>query len=336
MTALAVERCRHGAARGFLAVALSALAVVGGPALAADAEPYPARPLRIVVPIAAGTMPDVVARIVGTRLAEALGQPVLVENRAGASGNIGMELAAKAAPDGYTLFFAGVTQTIQPSIAGPRAIDPSRAFAAITKLVSQPMLIAAHPGFPADSLPDLIALARRAPGRFAYATGGIGSTGHLAAAMLSMRAGIELLHVPYPSANLVMKDVISGEVPLTVNVASAGVPYLRRGQVKGLAVTGGQRIATLPEIPTVAELGYPDYEISSWYGMLAPVGTPPEIVDRLHRELVAILRVPAVRSDLSAKGMEVVGNTPEQFAAELRADVARWGPIVKATGIVVE
>jgi len=154
--------------------------------------------------------------------------------------------------------------------------------------------------------------------------------------MLSMRAGIELLHVPYPSANLVMKDVISGEVPLTVNVASAGVPYLRRGQVKGLAVTGGQRIAALPEIPTVAELGYPDYEISSWYGVLAPIGTPPEIVDRLHRELVAILRVPAVRSDLSAKGMEVVGNTPEQFAAELRADVARWGPIVKAAGIVVE
>jgi tripartite-type tricarboxylate transporter receptor subunit TctC len=294
---------------------------------------FPAKPVQLVLPFSAGTQVDVAMRALAEPLSRALGQPVLVVNRAGASGNIAADFVAKSAPDGHTLFVAGVTQTIQPNLPGSTAADPSRAFVAVIKLATQPILIAVNPSIGVDSLSDLIALARREPGKIAYSTGGVGSTGHLAAEMLSSAAHIELLHVPYPSANLVMRDVVSGLVPLTFNPLSATTPYIRDKRLTALAVTGSRRVQRFPEIPTVAELGFPGFDVSSWYGIVAPLGTSPEIVDRLHREFVAVLALPEVRARLVEMGMEIVGNTPGQFAVEIKADVARWAPIVEAIGL---
>ena len=298
----------------------------------ADAT-FPAKPVTLVVPFSAGTQIDVAMRAVGEPLARALGQPVLVVNRPGASGNIAAEFVAKSAPDGHTLFVAGVTQTIQPNLPGSTALDPSRAFVAVTKLATQPILIAVNPSFGVDSLADLVARARREPGKIAYSTGGIGSTGHLAAEMLSSAAQIQLLHVPYPSANLVMRDVVSGLVPLTLNPLSATTPYIRDKRLTALAVTGARRVQRFPEVPTVAESGFPGFDVSSWYGIVAPLGTPPDVVDRLHRDFTGVLAQPEMRARLVELGMEIVGNTPAQFTSEIKADVARWAPIVEAIGL---
>ncbi len=320
--------CRH-AARSMVALLTGVGAVA---ACHADAG-FPAKPVQLIVPFSAGTQIDVAMRAIGEPLARALGQPVLVINRPGASGNIAADFVAKSAPDGYTLFVAGVTQTIQPNLPGSQALDPSRAFVAITKLATQPIVIAVNPSLGVDSLADLVARARREPGKIAYSTGGIGSTGHLAAEMLSSGAQIQLLHVPYPSANLVMRDVVSGLVPLTFNPLSATTPYIRDKRLTALAVTGSRRVPRFPEVPTVAESGFPGFDVSSWYGIVAPLGTPPEIGDRLHREFVAVLAQPDIRARLVELGMEIVGNTPAQFTAEIKADVARWAPIVEAIGL---
>jgi tripartite-type tricarboxylate transporter receptor subunit TctC len=314
-------------------VAMAGLACIGDAALAADARPYPSQPVRLVAASSAGGTMDAIARMIGDRLEEKLGQPVLIENRPGASGNIASEFVARAPPDGYTILVAPVTIAILPSTHGAKAVDPVRAFAPIIKLATQPILIVANRAIGVDTLDELIARARREPGRIACASTGIGTTPHLASALLWTRASVDLLHVPYANPAELVKDIVAGEVPVAFLFLGTAEPFLRSGQLKALAFTGATRIDAFPNVPTVAESGFPGYELTSWYGLLAPAGTPKEIVVRLHREVAGILQLPDVRQRLVRMGTEPAATTPDEFAAEIRASVARWPAIIGAAGI---
>ncbi len=326
--------------RGAGVIAGAGLATALGAALgvadAAPPAPYPNRPIHLVVPFTAGNQLDVFARVIGDRLSESMGQPVVVENRPGVSGNAASEVVAKAAPDGYTLLVSGVLITLLPLTYGSRAVDPVAAFAPVTRLAQQPIVIAVNGSLNVNSLGDLIALARREPGRIAYATSGVGTAQHIAMTMLSQRAGVELLHVPYANSGQLIANVLSGDVPIAMSFPGTVEPHLKSGRLRALAVTGAQRALAWPDVPTVAESGFPGFEMQSWAGVLAPAGTPPEIIDRLHREIVRILTIPEVRQVFLTQSAEPVGNTPEQFAAEIKASVARWAPVVKAAGIKVD
>jgi tripartite-type tricarboxylate transporter receptor subunit TctC len=302
---------------------------------AEGAGAWPTRTIHIVVPFAAGTFVDVISRIVGSKLADAVGQPVVVDNRPGASGNIASELVANAPPDGYTLLNGGVFVTMLPAIYGDKAVNPA-AFAPITRMTNAPMVIVAHPSLDVNTLADLVVRAKREPARIAYATSGVGTTPHLAAAMWSQRAGVELLHIPYANTNAAIKDVLSGEVPVMFSFLGTVEAFLRSHQLRALAVTSAKRDARWPDIPTVAEQGYPGFDVATWSGLLAPAGTPPEIIDRLYREIARILQQSEVRDKILALGNEPIGNTPEQFAAEIRADVPRWKDVATKAGIRAE
>lgn len=304
-------------------------------ASAAQATSWPSRPIRIVVPFAAGTFVDVLARLIGAKLGDALGEPVVIEDRPGASGNIASALVASSPPDGYTLLTGGVFITMLPAIHAPHAVDPA-VFAPITRLTNAPMLIVAHPSLGANTLAELIARARRAPGRLTYATSGVGTTPHLAAVLLQQRAGIEMLHVPYANTGAALNDVLSGEVPVMFTFLGTVEGLLRSGQLVPLAVTSAKRNPAWPAIPTVAEQGFPGYEAATWTGLLAPAGTPPEIIERIYRECARIIAQPEVREKIIALGNEPAGNTPEEFAKELRADAPRWKEIADRAGIRVE
>jgi tripartite-type tricarboxylate transporter receptor subunit TctC len=231
------------------------------------------------------------------------------------------------------LLLAGVTQTIQPSIPGTIAVDPTVAFAAVIKLTTQPVLLAAHPNFPGARIADVVAAARSEPGRIAYATAGVGSSGHICAAMFSSAAQVDLLHVPYASTSASWRDAVAGLVPLTFSPVSGALPYVRAGQLRPILVTGNRRSIALPDTPTFAEAGYPGVEISSWYGILATAGTPPETIARLYRAFAGILRQPEIGSRFTAMGLEIVGAPPKQLADEISAEVTRWRPVVKALGL---
>jgi len=317
-----------------LPVAVLALCLMAtSPAVrATDAGSWPSRPVRIVVPFAAGTFVDVLSRLIGAKLAEALGQPVVVDNRPGASGNIAAELVAKSAADGYTLLNGGVFITVLPAIHAPNAVDPA-AFVPVTRLTNAPMLIVVHPSLHVNTLDGLIALARRTPGRLAYATSGVGTTPHLAAAMLFQRAGIDMLHVPYANTGGALKDVMTGEIPVMFTFPGTVEGQLRSGQLVALAVTSAKRDPALPDVPTVAEQGFLGYEAATWTGLLAPIGTPPAVVDRLYRECARIIAQPEMHQKIIALGNEPVGNTPEEFAAEIRQEAPRWKEIAAKAGI---
>lgn len=299
----------------------------------ANAAAYPARPLRFVVPNAAGGSSDLLVRLVSAQLGDALGQPVIVDLRPGAAGKVAMDYVAKALPDGYTLFLANNgTTAVLPAVEGIG--EPGRSsFSPVSKLTSLSIVIAGTPSLGVTTLPELIERARRDPGRYAYASGGIGSTSHLAAALLSRRAGVKFVHVPYSGTAFAVKDVLAGEVPLIFTHLGTVAPLLRGGQLRALALTGGRRASAFPDIPTVAESGFPGFEVTTWHGVLVPAGTSPEIVQRLHVELVRIVTNVDVRERLENLGIEVVGNTPAQFADDIRADRERWVTVIHDTGI---
>jgi tripartite-type tricarboxylate transporter receptor subunit TctC len=261
---------------------------------------------------------------------------VIIDNRPGASGNIGSEVVAKAAPDGYTLLLTGSFITSLPSTMGSRAVDPIAAFAPISKISEPPMMIVVNPALNVKSLDELIALARKSPGKIAYSTPGVGTTQHLAATMLQQRTGIELLHVPYANGGQALNDVVSGIVPVYFSFIGTVETFLRSGQLKPLAVATARRATNWPDVPTVAELGYKDFAVTSWNCVLAPAGTPPEIVARLHSELARIVQQPDVRSQFLTMGSEPMSNTPEQFGAELKAAVAHWSDVARLAGMKAE
>ena len=313
-----------------VSIVLSSIALAAN---AAGTSAYPNRPIHLIVPFTAGNQLDVFARLIGDRLAESMGQPVVVENRPGASGNAASEAVAKAAPDGYTLLVSGVLITLLPHTYGSRAVDPMVAFAPITRLAQQPIVIAANASLNLNSLSDLVALARREPGKITYATSGVGTAQHVAMTMLSQHADIDLLHVPFANSGQLIANVLSGEVSIAMSFPGTVEPHANGGRLKALAVTSAHRALAWPDIPTVAESGFAGFDVQSWAGVLAPAGTPPEIVGRLHREIVRILKIPEVRNAFLAQSAEPVGNTPEEFAAEIRSSVARWAPVIKAAGI---
>src|SRR5687767_268135 len=316
---------------------LSLAAVVGaslpGPSLG---QPYPVKPIRLVAPSSTGGGIDALARIIANS-PHGLGQPIVVENRGGANGIIGTEIVAKAAPDGYTLLlgFTGAI-AVNPGLYPKLPYDPVRDLAPITQVSASPPLIVVHPSVPARSLKELVKLDRARPGQLTYGTGGIGTGGHLTMEMFNLAAGTRVLHVPYKGVGPALSDVIAGQITLMVSSPISSAPHVQAGRLRGLAVAGRKRQAVLPDVPTVIESGWPGFESTSWFGVLAPAGTPPAVVARLHKEITGQLRRPEVREQITRTSADVVGDTPEEFAAYIKTEIVKWAKVVKAANIKVD
>ena len=316
------------------AAALVGSLLVGAAALAQD---YPAKPLRFIVPFPPGGGNDTVARAIAQQMAPALGQPVVIDNRPGAGGSVGAELAAKAPADGYTLFLAGVgSHVVNPNLHAKLAYDPVRDFAPITLVASAPSVLVVNPGVPARTIAEFTAYARAHPGTLNYASNGNGSAAQLAAAMYESMAGVRMVHVPYKGIAQALTDLLSGEVQLMFGTVVALVPHIQAAKLRALAVTGKKRSALLPEIPTLRESGLPEYEAGSWYGIEAPAGTPRAIIDQLNAVMVKALKQPDVARRLALDGAEVIGSTPEEFGAHIKSELERVGKVVRAAGIQIE
>ncbi len=299
-------------------------------ASAAHAEDYPTRPIRLIVPFAPGGGNDTVARLVGESLGKRLGQPVVIDNRPGAGGVVSAELAAKAPADGYTLFLGGVgSHAINPNLHKDLPYDPIKDFAAVSLLASAPLVLVVHPSLPAQSVQQLIAFAKSHSGKLNYASNGNGSSSHLAAVMFAGMTGIDIVHIPY-GLSPALTDLLSGQDELMFSSVVAILPHVRAGKLRMLAVTSRKRMALLPDVPTIAESGVPNYETSSWYGILAPAGTPPEIVRRLHDDIVKVLAQEDVRKALAQEGAEPVGNSSEEFTQFIRAEKQRLGAVIES------
>jgi tripartite-type tricarboxylate transporter receptor subunit TctC len=296
-------------------------------------QSYPAKPIRLVDVYAPGGPSDVLARTVSARLSERLKQTVIVENRPGAGGTVGTEIAAKAPADGYTLLIIASALSINASLYSKLPYDTLRDFVPITVLVSAPYLLTAHPSLPASSVRDLIALAKARPGELNYGSGGSGTGPHMAMELMKQQASIDITHVPYKGAGPAMIDLVAGQVQVMMVSMIAGMPYVKAGKMKALAVSSATRSTAAPEIPTVAESGLPGFDESGYYGILAPAGTPREIVNRLHAEILAVLNLPDLKARFAAEGAKVIGNTPEQYATLIREDIAKWARVIKASGI---
>ena len=317
--------------RHFLRIALaSALAFASAAAVAQD---FPARPVHLVVPFAAGGAPDVVARTIGTRLAERLGQAVVVENKLGAGGNIAYEAVARAPADGYTLVFATTGIATNMSLFKKLRYDTLKDFAPITLVSSGPHVLVANPAVPAKNVRELVAYGKSKPKQLSYGSSGNGTILHLAGELFTIKTGVELQHVPYKGASLAQADLIGGTINLIFSDVASALPYITAGTVRPLAVTGSRRLPSLPDVPTIAESGVPGYDIEAWF---APAGTPPAVVDRLNRELRAVLAMPEVKQRMAALGQNLVGNSPQEFASFLKDEVAKMGEIVKASGLAVQ
>src|ERR1700730_17311691 len=314
---------------GFMIVALTMLVsdVVSGQA-------YPTRPIHLVVPSSPGAgVTDIMARLVGQHLSARIGQQIVVDNRPGASGILGSEVVSRAAPDGYTLLMANVSLVVNPFLYPKMPYDALKDFIPVTMVNSAPMLLVVHPSVPAKSVSELIAHAKSHPAQLNYGSGGLGSTPYLAAELFKSLAGIDVVHVPYKGGAPALSDLVGGQVSFMIENMPGTMPYARAGNLRALAITSPRRSELAPELPTMAEAGVPGYEMSGWNGIFAVKGTPPEIVARLHSEVAKILRTPEVRQELAALGAEPVGDTPEEFGAFLKADMARWGKIIQEKGI---
>ena len=301
------------------------------------AQPYPSKPVRLVVPFAPGGTTDVLARLLGQKLSEGLGQQFLVDNRPGAGGNIGTELAAKAPADGYTLVmsFDG-TMAINPSVYRKLPFDAQKDLAPVASVAQVPLLIVVHPGVAAANVAEFVALAKANPKRVNYSSAGHGSTGHLTGELFAARAGIEMVHVSYKGGGQAVQDLLGGQIQMVVTALPTVEGHLKGGKLRALAFTSARRVAGAPDVPTLAESGYAGFDVLSWYGVLAPAGTPAEVVRRLNGEINAIVRAPDVRARLVALGAEPTGGTPEQFAETIRADTARWAKVVADAAIRID
>ena len=313
------------------------LGLLGAFAAPASAETWPSRPIKLIVPHAPGGVTDVVARLVAQPLGEALGQSVIAENKPGASGLVGTESAASAAPDGYTFVMFVDVNTIFPSTLKQLNHDPLKSFVPITVLGRGSHVIVAHPSLGVRTLPELIAYAKKNPGTMSYASPGIGSPQSLSMETIKNSAGIDLTHIPYKGGGQAIGDVVSGQVKVGVLGMAPALPYIRSGKLVALAVTGGKRAALLPDVPTVAEAAVPGFETAQWQGMSAPAGTPPAIIQRMHDELVRIMNTPLVIERLAAVGMDnSTSRTPDDFGKIIAAELQRWPAVVKLAGIQPE
>lgn len=300
----------------------------------AAAQPdYPVRPVRFVVPFAPGGSVDTLARTIGPRLAESLGQQVVVDNRSGGNGNIGMEIVAQSRPDGHTLVLGYIANlAIFPSLSTKLPYDPVKDYAPVTQVATSPNVFTAHPSVPAKSLKELIALAKAKPGTVSFASTGVASVGHLTGELLNVLAGVKMTHVPYKGGGQAIIDLLGGHVNTMFSGFSAAMPHIKTGKIRALAVTGPKRSPALPETPTLAEQGFPGVEATAWYGVLAPAATPKPVVTRLHGEIVRILKLPDVTQRLDPLGFEIVGSTPDEFGAYIKSEMKKWEKVVRASG----
>ena len=310
-----------------------ALAAVAVTAPIEDLHAYPEQPIRVVVPFGPGGGADITIRIMSDPLRAQLGQPIVVENRPGGSTIIGTDLIAKARPDGYALLIATSTFTINPSLHAKLPYDSLKDLQPVTLIAITPYVMVVHPSLPVRTVRDLIALAKRSPGQLTYASVGNGSATHLATEMLSGRAGIKMVHVPYKGSAPAVNDLVGGHVTLYIGSMPGSMPQARAGKLRAIAVTSATRARAAPDLPTIAESGLPGYEFNSWYGLFAPGGTPRAVVDRLHDAVSRVLAQPAVRERLAADGNEPVGLTPDAFAATIKSDMANYANIVRSARI---
>jgi len=302
----------------------------------ASAQQYPTRPIRLVVPFPPGGGTDTMARAIGPKLGEALGQQVVPENRGGAGANIGAEIAAKSPPDGYTLMLATITNAIGASLYTRLNYDLVRDFAPITQLATTPHILVVHPSVPVKSVKEFIAFAKARPGELTYSSSGNGSAAHLAGELFNSLTGVKTVHVPYKGGGPSMIALVGGEVSLAFATMPSAINYVRAGRLRGLAVTTAKRSPSTPELPTLAETGVAGYEAGSWYGLSAPAGTPKEIIGRLHAETIKVVALPDVKERLFNTGFEVVTSSPEQFGEFTRTEIQKWGKLVKAAGLKVD
>lgn len=310
--------------------------IAGASEPASSRQGYPTKAIRMIVPFGTGSTTDTLARIVGQKFNEAWGQPVVVDNRGGAGGNIGTEMVARAAADGYTLLMAAGSHAINPSLYTKLQYDAVRDFAPVTLVGSAPQLLIASMSLPANSVRELIALAAAKPGQLRYASGGNGSPSHLAMELFKSMARVDMVHVPYKGGDPVLVALLSGEVQLYFGNIRAMMPHVRAGKLKALGVTSPNRSPAVPEIPTIAESGLPGYSMLAWWGLLAPAGTPKGIVMQLQTEVARMLREPALRDRLAAVGIDAVGSSPEAFGAFIRREIGTWSKVVKAAGVRID
>jgi tripartite-type tricarboxylate transporter receptor subunit TctC len=309
-----------------LLVALTAIAP-------AAAQPYPTRPVRFVVPFAPGGSTDTLARTIALKLSDTFGQQVVVDNRSGGNGNIGMEIVAHSPPDGHTIVLGYIANlAIGPSLYAKLPFDPIRDFAPITQLAESPNILVAHPSLPVKSFREVIAYAKANPKKLSFASAGVASVGHLTGELLNNMAGIDMVHVPYKGSGQAVIDLLGGQVQLMFSGMSSVMQHVKAGKLKPLAVTGAKRSAAVPDVPTIAESGFPGFEATAWYGVLAAAKTPRPIVTKLHDEIVKTLALPDVKQRLEGVGFEIVGGTPEAFGAYIKSEIRKWEKVVKASG----
>ncbi len=301
-----------------------------------QAADYPQRPIRLVVPYAAGGSTDTVARIVGARLGERLGQQIVVDNRTGAGTLIGTEIVQHATADGHVLLMATPPLAVNPSLYAKVSYAVERDFVAVTNVAGSSNLLVVHPSLPANSVSELVALLKAAPGKYNYGSSGVGGAGHLAMALFESMAGVDVVHVPYKGGAPAVVDLVAGRLTLMMANLTTAQPHIRAGKLRGLGVGKVKRSPLFPEMPTIAEAGVKGYEANNWNGVVAPTGTPRPAIERLHQEIVATLKEPAIADRMARAGLEPVGDTPAEFAQYLKSEAAKWGKLIKSAGIKPE
>ncbi len=314
-----------------LALLVSMMAI---PAVAA--QNYPTKPVRFIVPFPPGGGADVIGRVISQKLSDKWGQQVVIDNRAGAGGNIAAELAAAAPADGHTIYQFNIANAISPGLYKKLNYDPMKDFSAVTLLGSSPFILVVHPSVKAATLQEFIALVKAQPAKFSYASSGNGGPSHLATEMLKSMAGIQLTHVPYKGVATVINDLLSGQVQVTFTVPGSGLPHIKTGRLRGLAITTAKRSAVVPDLPTIAESGVPGYDMSTWYAVTVPTGTPRPIIAKLHTDMTQTLQLPDVRERLIGVGADLVGSTPEFLAEFIKTEIAKWARVVKQADVRID
>ena len=301
-----------------------------------QAQNYPTKALRLIVPYAPGGGSDILARPVAAKLGDAWGQSVIVENRAGGGTNLGSEVAARSAPDGYTLFMPTIANAINPTLYGKLNYDPIKDFAYITNIAKLAGIVCVHPSVPAKSVKELISLAKTKPDQLRFSSAGNGSPHHLAGELFKMMAGIKMIHVPYKGATPALVDVLGGHIEVYIGSIVPAMPHVKNGRLRPIGVTSLKRVAVVPDLPTLDEQGLKGFETGSWFGIAAPAGTPKDIIAKLHGEIVRIIKMPEVTDRIAAEGAEFVGNTPEEFTTFVSAEIIKWSKVVKLSGAKVD
>ena len=316
-------------------VILAAL-VSAGPGGAQTASSYPDKPVRIIVPFAPAGPTDVVARLIASKLSERLGKQFYIENVAGAGGNLGMGQVARATPDGYTVLFVSSSYVVNPSLYAKIPYDPGKDFEPVTVAGDAPNILLVHPSVPAKTVKELVDLIKANPGKYSFASAGTGTTPHLSGELFRLSLGLDLVHVPFGGAGPAIQSIVGGHTPIAFTSLPPAIPLIKDGQIRALAVSASKRVAILPDVPTLAEAGLPDQEADTFQAVLVPAGTPREIVDLLYREIKAIVALPDIKERFAALGLEPVANTPAEFAAQIKKEIAQWAKVIKDARIKID